>query len=358
MKRTVCVAVVLLGCMVMAGAQPYSRMTWYADPIRQVTEVADSLSAVAVSPSGNQIAMYSHYGGMDVRHLLASGRVGDSVQGVLGLENIRSLTFSPDGNYIIAPAETEVALLRRSTSALRVLGLPEFDGAWGVATISQRTEFYVQSEQGVGFYAVDFVNGEPLEFCEHRTTTDWWGCAIAASPDGERIHTLWHAEGVPKRCMTAAFTNTRTGRELLWRKPIDLSDTMCIGPDPDHFMLATSDYTGGVPHLIVIRGRDGHVVDHYDIPIGPAPCSMVTSQDGRYVVIVSRHPDNCLVTISGADIRGLMDPNFDIAEADVRTHRVDFDTGPRGVVLHPTLNIAYVWSASKLYVVRIGLPRV
>lgn len=211
----------------------------------------------------------------------------------------------------------------------------------------------MQAVRDVQFAGIDFLSARLFLDYLHPAVKTGSGAGLMAAPDASRVYSLWAESYAGNHCLMAHAV-TPTAITLLHAVFVDPSQAMGIGPDPNHIMLVTSQ---APEHLIVMRGADGSVVDHYDIPVAHSPEAIANSHDGRFVVVVGQGD---MVTLSGADIRGLMAPSFDIEEADVRTHEVALGIDSMGTCLHPSKDVAYAWApnGSNLKVVCIGLPNV
>lgn len=351
MRRALTAMTCLLVGVGVAVAQDYTQMTWYTAPVRQEFVASSPLHCLAVSPTGNQLAMATD-NGISLHYLDDKGLVGDVVKHI-SMGYVRRVAFSPDGNYLVC-GRAGLVIYRRGTWERTDVALPDFSNVSGLVTISQRTEVYAQNSHGAAFDVVNFVTGQQTVRFAWPDDGVWYSHAVATSPDAERVFCLWkRPDG---QTLVSGFSNAPGAVQCIWNVNTVPAQAMCVGPGPDYLMVAT---TGEPGFLTVIRGSDGEVVDHYDVPVGAAPSWMENSRDGRFVVISSPSTRK-LTVLSGADIRGLIDPNFNIAEADVRSHTVDLPMCPHGLVLHPTLNVAYCWSEtdSRLVAVRIGLPGV
>ncbi|MCD6359256.1 MAG: WD40 repeat domain-containing protein, partial [Armatimonadetes bacterium] len=282
MRSTLTTAVLLCMSAGVALAQGYTHLTWYTDPIRQTVNMSGTIYDVAVSPSGGQIALATE-NGVSLHNLNSRGMVKDLVK-FLPVGVVSHVVYSPDGKYILASQNKSILIFRRGTWDQAEVYLIGCHGISSLDTISQRTEVYALDTASSEFWSADFATAQRLEhFYPENPVNVGNGTKIAASPDAERIYCL-SAKSATQSAIMGVSNGPGTPTEL-WHMPVVFAMAMCVGPDPEHLMLATSGYPGC---LMVIRGSDGEVVDCYDVPVGSFPSAMVNSRDGRFVVITSR----------------------------------------------------------------------
>jgi len=360
MLRCLLVAVLVASVLfpVAATAQSYRNEPWYKNPILQRVRLTDMSRDVAVSPSGNQIA-WANVDGISIHAVLDDGRIG-GLHKRIDLPNAMRIEFTPDGNQIIcANAIGDVHLIDRRDWSVRVVDVPGATNPTEIEVVTQRPEAYISYYRDPHLAVINFQEAKLVQALAIVGDTVFEHIDAVVAPAGDFVV----AVGLDR---TPSPGGGNGGRYIGYRLPlagihhtlfafrIPMPRAACVGPDPDSMLLIT---TAADPlEIWSLRTGASRLSLDFDFNY---PIDVANSRDGRFIVVPEMNGHR-LAVISGADVRGLLDPNFDITVDQVRTHKVDLGEMTGSVVLHPTRDLAYVRSyhGDTIWTVRIGLPNV
>jgi len=305
--------------------------------IVQSLQMTEPPNMLAVSPSGNQIAIASDVG-LRLRYLEADGKMGESHKFV-AMTDLNVVGFSPDGNRIIcANRYGRMYVIRRDTWASKTLSSTDGNVATGIDVISQRPEAYIQMDNGA-VHIVDFEREEHIGSIRSYQPLYYRAHGVIADPAGTRLVRLLEYPPNDNRGSSCkeCFALPYTDGLALWRPNARGQIALGVGPTPDCFMTLQNERAA----LEVWRFSDGLGIKGCLLTEVTDPVAVANSRDGRWIVVPS-HDDQKLLVIWGEDLRQLAPPGW--SATTVRMSAVKFRFRPTGVCLHPTLPVAYVWS--------------
>lgn len=349
-------ALVVLSLVLCCGASLGPIMPAAAEqPTILQTFTSDlALRAAAVSPSGEKIAILDT-AGLKVYNLKPSGKIGALTTHSLLLPNLARCVFSNNGKWIIL-ASDDGKLWRVERSTWLVSSITSTDGHLvGDLALTENPAYafaaYCDSNSGsVWRYANAKV---PLTSVPALTNMAY-GLWVVPSGDGRRIVAGgFGAPGSPNSGGLRCQDNPLVGTQQYWTKAGSSTyNAACIGPDPDHVLVAEAN----THTLHMLKFADGSGC-HGSHALGADPCGVAFTPDGYYAVVPD--DDGCNVTvISGHDLRGILNGQQGLNPDNVRSAKVELARSPRGVTVHPTLPIAYVWGTTtkRIDVIKLAIP--
>jgi len=313
-----------------------------------------TLRCVAVSPTGNQIAIVDTTG-LRTYHVKASGQIGDPLSRSLLLTNIARCSFSSNGKWIILACDDgTIWRIERSTWLASSKTSSDGHKASGLSLIEDPAYGFVAYSDNARGTVVRYANSS-LPFTSIPAVSGMlYGLWTVPADDGQRIvRGGLGPAGSAGAGVMCCQDNPLVGTQQYWTLTTpNFYQAGCVGPDPDHLLVAeTQTHT-----LHMFKFSDGSGC-HGSHALGDSPCDVAFTPDGYYAVV----PDSmdCSVTvISGHDLRGILNGQPGLNPDNVRNAKVHVGRTPRGVTVHPSLPIAYVWSttAQQLYVIKLAIP--
>lgn len=265
----------------------------------------------------------------------------------LELPGIVQMKFSPNGQDIICPdAHGQVHLVARSDWSVRTVEAYHGELPIAMDAIDSPRLAFIQYCDTGRTNVVDYREGELFDSLEQWSGAfagPWHARDICVTPDGHTIYRVY-SRGDPEECSVVEALDfphgTRPLRAThLWDATTGPLAACCLGPDDDHIMGMTRD-SG---QLYIIRRSDGHIYPRVNLPI-QAAADLDFSQDGNWAVVTALNPLR-LYVLAGADLRALVAPGSQMDPNSVRRGDVRLLERPRACCLHPTMNVAYVYSA-------------
>lgn len=359
--RTACLALfVATICLSAASAQQ-----WRTQPIMQKLHRPQMIKDMAVSPSGKQIAWVSA-GGLLIHTLRDSGSIGD-LHKRIELPDLYKVVFTPSGLQIIcADTNGNVHMIDRSTWNVRTAnasygGADRGEHPVGIAVVAERPEVYVSYWRSAYVVVFDYNKASVVGNNRSCMSDGWFQVDVVIGPGAGSIVAVTSSR-TPEGPAKGLFTNhpapafSQLDYEPNWEIFCEeVPIAVCAGPDPEHLLVLREHPEAP---LCAMQFSDGRFTCPMDFDL-KRPVAVVNSNDGRFIVVADADGQFVKI-ISGADVRGLIDPDFVIGIADVRTYTVGLGEQPIDVTLHPDKDVAYTWSDREncIWVVRLGLPGV
>lgn len=265
----------------------------------------------------------------------------------LEVPGIVHMAFSPNGKKIICPDTSgRIHVVARDDWSVATLQSVDGEVPAGVAVIDEPRLAFVHYYDTGRTSVVDYREHEvffSMEQWSGAFAGPWHGRDICVAPDGHTIFRVY-SRGDPEECSAVEAVDfphgTRPLRPTkLWEVGVGPLAACCLGPDDDHIM--GMSHNGG--QLYIIRRSDGHIYPRVNLPIEEA-VDLDFSQDGNWAVVTALNPLR-LYVLAGVDLRALVAPNSQMDPDSVRRGDVRLLERPRGCCLHPTMNVAYVYSA-------------
>jgi 6-phosphogluconolactonase (cycloisomerase 2 family) len=320
--------------------------------VQQVVPRAEPTLAVAVSPTGNQLAL-ADTAGITIFSLRSTGSIVEApaVFSAL-LPGVQHLVFSPNGRYLFAVANN--GLLHRldrtnwrlTTTDLKLPGsLPQ-----GICLLEDPSLLFISYSPPAKYAVVNYKQSKPVpEILDMPFGSNSGGGDVVARADGTRVFL-----GVRTMGTADDFTLQSGVRGIValpWRYPLTSPyPQLAIGPDVNHILSATQS-EGEL--RIFEHDTCGTSIIGCHLP-GFHPVDLALSNDGVFLVLVS-YNEQALRVVSGADLRARLDPHSGVTPESVRTDTVSLPHRPRTVALHPTLPVAYVTGLGDHKLMRVSL---
>ncbi|MCD6359257.1 MAG: hypothetical protein J7M38_00240 [Armatimonadetes bacterium] len=326
-----------------------------ADSDVQVIGLKTEPRHLAVSPSGNQIAWITP-AGLSIHSLYPDGRIGDVVRH-MDQPGPQRVIFTENGRKIVVAGNGWVNIIERGSWETKTIPTEADSVVSAMETVTQRPWVYVQCKHPDETLMVDFRDGT-IAARSSCFMPFYQAIDMFVTPDGNTLLHLFdpleHMDGLSTKARIVTNTPTDSCQQGQGASRRHYARAIACGPDPDHMlMIEDSDQP-----LVVIRVSD--MVERCAVNFNfLGPNDVACSRDGRFVA-VSELYGGFMTIISGQDLRGVMDPDFDMPLDRVRTKKITLRCMPDGVALNPVKDVAYVWSSMNKCVaaVHMKLPRV
>ena len=313
-----------------------------------------------ISPSGNRLGL------IEGERLRTMGLRDDGYtqhpenDTEVDIPGILHMAFTPNGNHIICPdIHGKIYIADRDDWAMTALDSIDGQIPAGVATVDDPRRAYVLYADTGRTTILNYRDREVVFSAEQWSGFnfgDWRGRDICVSADGRHVFRLY-VRGDPEEAgclesMSYPYETRPVRPETEWECALGPPAACCIGPDSEHVMVMAR-YSG---QLNLIRQSDGFLYPRVNLNTEEA-ADVDFSADGRWVVVTSVRPRK-IVILWADDLRAMVDPDREMAPEDVRRSEYDVFERPRGCCLHPTLGVAYVYSAANraLRVIALHVP--
>jgi len=347
-----CIVVLLLAMAGMAWAQ-------YPTGIGVIGYTYMPLDA-EVSPSGNRLGLIE---GDRLRTMaLRDDGYPEHPENdtEVQIPGILHMAFTPNGQHIICPdIHGKIYIVDRDDWAITALDSIDGQLPAGVATVGDPRYAYVLYVDRGRTTILDYRDREVVGSAEQWSgfyAGPWRGRDICVSADGRHVFRLY-VRGDPEEAgclesMSYPYDVRPVRPETEWTCSMGAPAACCTGPDGEHVM-TMSRYSG---QLYLIRQSDGYAYPRVNLDTEEA-VDVDFSADGRWVVVTSARPRKIII-LWAEDLRAMVDPNREMAPEDVRRSEFDVSGRPRGCCLHPTLGVAYVYSAVRrsMRVIALHVP--
>ncbi|MBU0611120.1 MAG: hypothetical protein KKI08_24790 [Armatimonadetes bacterium] len=315
---------------------------------------------LAVSPSGNQLAVLTDYG----LYVYALGSTGDirksPLVSAVGLKDAYRLAFTPNGQsiYII----TNGGLLWRYDRTAGRLGGYLNLGISGqlprrMCTLEDPSLLLLKHQALSEVLIVNWNDpSAPVDKLQFDDPGYCMGGSLAARADAGMV--FWTMESSTYRGRYVMMAKPYRGSMTSWNCEIPYTPgALAIGPDPDHLLVAGWRTSQDGDLRIYRHDHEAGWVNGCVLS-GFAPGDLAFSNDGYYAVMVDGN--RCLLkAVSGHDLRAVLDPTNPLRFELVRQSQVSLGTcRAERVVMHPTRPVAYVLSglSKRIQRVKIAIP--
>ncbi len=325
----------------------------------QTVTWTENLRDLAVSPSGNQLAVVtaSH---VNIHLLDPDGKIKPAPNKTFPCDGAQRVAFTPDSKRIlVATSEPALWYVARDTLAVMQRVSLAREGFSGGAMFPE--DIYVLEDPSLVFVKGQWVPhiavlnwrapGKPIEWVDLIWSGFDYGTHVAASTDGSRV--FWSARYATAPYNKIIYSRKRQGNDAaVWAVNLSSDPSgLCVGPGPDHLLLVEA----GVRQLAMYRQSDGALTVGCPLDtVGPADVAF--TNDGYYAVILDRWRGT-LEVVSGHDLRARLDPAAHMAPEAVRKAIVTHGQSAETLALHPALAVAYaVTTDQKIARFRLAIP--
>jgi len=315
---------------------------------------------LAVSPSGNQLAVLTDYG----LYVYALGAKGDictrPLVASVALKDAHRLAFTPNGQkiYII----TNGGLLWTYDRTAGRLGGYLNLGISGqlpqeMQVLEDPSLLFIKHQTFSDVYIINWRDTSvPVGKLDFDATGYCMGGPLAARADAGMV--FWTMESSTYEGRYVMMAKPYRGSMASWNCEIPYKPgALVIGPDPDHLLVAGWDTSQNGDLRIYRHDHEAGWVNACVLGAF-APADLAFSNDGYYAVMVDGN--RCLLkAVSGHDLRAVLDPVNPLRFELVRQSQVSLGTCRASrVVMHPTRPVAYVLSGltKRIQRVKIAIP--
>jgi len=314
----------------------------------------ETIQDMAVSPTGGHLAVATEKG-IDIFTLRPNGSIRESpLAKHVTIDDVVRLAYNPQGTKLIAATMGhELYVFERATMERTTITLPgEISSAVALRVLEDPPLALVKGREYPGVAVANYRHpSTPVELVYNFSPSSFKnGFCVEAGPGADRLY--WSAVSTSNPVTQIVFGKPYKGQGTVWLyDPKAEASASCIGPGPDQILLGTRT---GNQLMILDRNTGAATVGCPLDAFGPSNIAM--SNDGYYAVLTDYYGDR-LVCVSGHDLRGRLDPNFNMPPENVRQATIKVGNQPWGLVLHPTLPYAYVATdSSVLKRVRLNIP--